>query len=35
VKGGVYHVIVEAKNHDTRGVVGLYVGAMPQHPSDP
>src|SRR5262249_10956239 len=35
VKGGVYHVIVEAKNHNTRGVVGLYVGAMPQHPSEP
>src|SRR5262249_57816368 len=31
VKGGLYHVIVEAKDHETRGVVGLYVGAMPQH----
>jgi len=35
VKGGVYHVVVETKNHSTRGVVGLYVGSTPQHPSDP
>jgi hypothetical protein len=35
VKGGVYHVVVEAKSHDTRGVIGLYIGSAPQHPSDP
>jgi hypothetical protein len=34
-RGATYHVVVEVKHPNTRGVVGLYVGAMPLHPSDP
>ena len=35
VKGGVYHVVVEGKSHDTRGIVGLFVTGTPIHPPDP